>query len=222
MIPLWIEYVKGTTVMVRKEGIAARRLSQSIPLHGAIMKAPIRTRGTEVATRGMELNKGVKNADTRKRPEITRAERPVFAPSTMPALLSLAIMTGLVPMTAPDIVAMAALEKMHWLLGTCPSCSRPAIPIKPYWTPAKSKRATNNSTILPKIMAWSLPLPGSQQEKSSKKPASYLGRLKTPNGASESPVLHAQTDMRQMPTRRAPCSLLTSIAEIKQNPMRAR
>mmetsp|Transcript_77665 Transcript_77665/g.186336 ORF Transcript_77665/g.186336 Transcript_77665/m.186336 type:complete len:219 (-) Transcript_77665:870-1526(-) len=172
MMPLWMEYVNGTTVIVRKDGIAARRLSQSMPLHGAIMKAPIRTSGTEVATRGMQLSTGVRKAEATKRAATTTADSPVRAPSTIPALLSLAMITGLVPSTAPHIVEMAALEKIDLLLGTFPSSRSPAMPIRPYCTPARSKRATKSRIDAPRTMACILPLPGSQQEKSIRATAS--------------------------------------------------
>mmetsp|Transcript_95271 Transcript_95271/g.171989 ORF Transcript_95271/g.171989 Transcript_95271/m.171989 type:complete len:265 (+) Transcript_95271:271-1065(+) len=175
IIPLWIEYVNGTTVMVKKDGMAARRSSQSMPRQGAIIKAPMRTNGTAVATCGMDPRRGARKADTKKSTETVTAARPVRAPSIIPALLSLAMITGLVPSSAPTIVPTAALVKIEVLLGTVPFFSSPAMPIRPYWTPAKSKSATKRRTKLPTIMQGSLGLPGAHAEKSTLKAVSNLG-----------------------------------------------
>mmetsp|Transcript_25713 Transcript_25713/g.74383 ORF Transcript_25713/g.74383 Transcript_25713/m.74383 type:complete len:375 (+) Transcript_25713:486-1610(+) len=221
MIPEWIEYVKGTTVTVRNDGIATRRLSQSMARMGDIMKAPMRTRGTAVATCGIELSSGVMKADTKKSTDTTKAERPVLAPSMMPALLSFAIITGLVPSRAPHIVPSAALQKIEVLLGTDPFRSRPAISNRPYCTPARSKRATKNRTKLPMTMPWSFPLPGIQPEKSTQNAASDLGTETSPWGASPRPMNQEMTAIELIPISRAPWTPFTSMAEMRANPATA-
>mmetsp|Transcript_34852 Transcript_34852/g.63474 ORF Transcript_34852/g.63474 Transcript_34852/m.63474 type:complete len:211 (+) Transcript_34852:564-1196(+) len=208
--------------MVKKEGIAARRLSQSTPEHGAIMKAPIRTSGTEVATRGMELSSGLMKAETTKRKDTTQAESPVRAPSTIPALLSFAMITGLVPRSAPDMVPRAALEKMDLLLGTSPSFSSLAMPIKPNCTPARSNSATKSMTTVPTSMPMNFGPPGVQAEKSIRKAPPKSGQLKTPEGGGESSVHQAHSDIAIMPRMRAPCTLFTSMAEMRTKPARAK
>mmetsp|Transcript_95708 Transcript_95708/g.270861 ORF Transcript_95708/g.270861 Transcript_95708/m.270861 type:complete len:217 (+) Transcript_95708:191-841(+) len=125
-IPMCILY--GTTKITTKEGIATRRLSQAILRHGSIINTPVRTIGAAAAMSGMELNKGVKKADNRKSADTTTAERPVRAPSMMPALLSFAITKGLVPSSAPTIVPTATPETMPLLPGTPSNLKRPAIP----------------------------------------------------------------------------------------------
>mmetsp|Transcript_64107 Transcript_64107/g.198484 ORF Transcript_64107/g.198484 Transcript_64107/m.198484 type:complete len:337 (-) Transcript_64107:307-1317(-) len=187
------------------------------------MKAPMRTSGTAVATCGTAPSSGDRNAETRKSKETTTAERPVRAPSTMPALLSFAMITGLVPKRAPTIVPTAALEKMEVLLGTVPPRSKPAMPKSPYCTPARSNSATKSITRLPRTRLWSLPLPGTQPEKSTAKAASNLGMETAACGGSEMPRSQEVPAMSQMPMRRAPWTPpLTSIAEMAQKPGIAR
>mmetsp|Transcript_53481 Transcript_53481/g.148247 ORF Transcript_53481/g.148247 Transcript_53481/m.148247 type:complete len:378 (+) Transcript_53481:492-1625(+) len=222
-MPEWIEYVNGTTVSVRKDGIATRRLSQLMPRTGDIMKAPMRTSGTAVATCGTAASSGAKNAESRKSADTTTAEKPVRAPSMMPALLSFAMITGLVPKSAPTMVPIAELEKMEVLLGTVPSCSKPAMPSRPYCTPARSNSATKSSTRLPMHRPWSLPFPGTQPEKSTANAASNLGTETAASGASVIPKAQEQPAMSQMPMSSAPCTPpLTSIAEMTQKPAIAR
>mmetsp|Transcript_86927 Transcript_86927/g.218823 ORF Transcript_86927/g.218823 Transcript_86927/m.218823 type:complete len:279 (-) Transcript_86927:769-1605(-) len=223
MMPVWMEYVKGTTVIVRKLGMATRRLSQSMPRHGAIMKAPIKTSGTAVATCGTALRSGPMKADKKKRMATTIAIKPVLAPSTIPALLSLAMITGLVPSSAPAMVPSPADAKMEVLLGTPPSRKRPAMPIKPYCTPARSKRATKSMTRLPINMAGSFPLPGAQASKLTAKEESNRGIETRPAGGSARPTHQAQMAMAQMPIKSAPwISPTTNMAEMRQNPASAK
>lgn len=97
------------------------RLLNGGPRQGAIINAPMSTRGTEVATRGMELSTGVRNAcvatcrlsrrrtEATKRHATTMADRPVRAPSMIPALLSFAMITGLVPKSAPHLGVLLGL-----------------------------------------------------------------------------------------------------------------
>mmetsp|Transcript_57211 Transcript_57211/g.185940 ORF Transcript_57211/g.185940 Transcript_57211/m.185940 type:complete len:319 (-) Transcript_57211:721-1677(-) len=223
MMPLWMEYVNGTTVIVRKAGMATRKLSQSMPRQGAIMKAPISTSGTAVATCGMALRTGPMKAERKKRIATTTAMSPVFAPSTMPALLSFAMITGLVPSMAPTIVERPAAEKIEALLGTFPSFSRPAMPMRPYCTPAMSKRATKSMAVEPINMAVRLPLTGSQAAKLTMNVESNLGKSRMPAGGSARPKIQAQPAMAQMPMSIAPwTSPTTNMAEIRRKPASAK
>mmetsp|Transcript_111142 Transcript_111142/g.313600 ORF Transcript_111142/g.313600 Transcript_111142/m.313600 type:complete len:289 (+) Transcript_111142:332-1198(+) len=222
-MPLWMEYVNGTTVIVRNAGIAVRRLSQSMLQHGAIMKAPMRTKGTAVATCGTARSSGVMNAEKTKSTETTKADKPVFAPSIIPALLSFAMMTGLVPRRAPAMVLMPALAKMVLLLGTAPSSNSCAIPNKPYCTPAMSNKDTNSNTSVPQTMGISLPPPGAHAEKSKQKAASNLGNESTPLGGGARPRIQAQMAIPQIPRRSAPCMCCpTRSAEMAHIPPRDR
>mmetsp|Transcript_116719 Transcript_116719/g.341707 ORF Transcript_116719/g.341707 Transcript_116719/m.341707 type:complete len:353 (-) Transcript_116719:267-1325(-) len=203
--------------------MATRRLSQLMPWTGDIMKAPISTSGTAVATCGTALNTGPRKAEMRKSTATTTAERPVLAPSTIPALLSFAMITGLVPRSEPTMVPTAAAEKMEALLGTAPSFSSPAIPKSPYCTPARSNKATNSSTRLPMIMPLSLPLPGTQPLKSTAKAASNLGTENAAWGGSAISRTQEVAAMSQMPMSRAPCTPpFTSIAEMAAKPSMAK
>mmetsp|Transcript_8604 Transcript_8604/g.24616 ORF Transcript_8604/g.24616 Transcript_8604/m.24616 type:complete len:302 (-) Transcript_8604:510-1415(-) len=209
--------------MVRNEGMATRRLSQSMPLHGDIMNAPMSTSGTAVATWGTALSKGPMKAERANSTATVTAMRPVLAPSTMPALLSLAMMTGLVPRRDPTIVASPALAKIEVLRGTAPSFSSPAMPMRPYCTPARSKSATKRKTRVPTTIPVSFPLPGAQASKLMDRVAPNSGRATIPAGGGASPVAQAQKAMSQMPTSIAPGTPPdASIAEIAQKPARAR
>mmetsp|Transcript_21018 Transcript_21018/g.42263 ORF Transcript_21018/g.42263 Transcript_21018/m.42263 type:complete len:208 (+) Transcript_21018:435-1058(+) len=205
------------------EGMATRKLSQSMPRTGAIMKAPMRTSGTAVATWGTALSRGPMKAESKKSAATTTAIRPVLAPSTMPALLSLAMMTGLVPNTAPTIVARPELAKMEVLLGTVSCLNKPAMPIKPYCTPAKSNNATNNKTAVPTSMATSGFPPSVHAAKLMTKAESNLGIETTADGGSASPTTQLAMAMSQMPMSIAPGILpMTNTAEIIKKPASAR
>mmetsp|Transcript_2104 Transcript_2104/g.5675 ORF Transcript_2104/g.5675 Transcript_2104/m.5675 type:complete len:353 (+) Transcript_2104:577-1635(+) len=203
--------------------MATRKSSQLMPPTGDIMNAPMRTSGTAVATCGTAPRSGARKAEMRKRMDTTTAERPVRAPSTMPALLSLAMITGLVPKRAPTMVPTAALEKIDVLLGTVPPRNSPAMPKSPYWTPAKSKSATKSITRLLTMSPWSLPLPGRQLEKSTAKAASNLGMETIDCGGSAMPRTQELPAISQMPISKAPWTpFFTSIAEMAQKPATAR
>mmetsp|Transcript_122516 Transcript_122516/g.357753 ORF Transcript_122516/g.357753 Transcript_122516/m.357753 type:complete len:211 (-) Transcript_122516:1101-1733(-) len=125
VMPWWME--RGTSMIVTKEGMAMRMLFQAMLLLGSIMKAPVMTSGAAAARSGMAVRRGVRKAESANSTAMVTAERPVLAPSRMPALLSFAMTSGLVPSRPATMVPSAEPTMMKRLRGTAPCRRRPAM-----------------------------------------------------------------------------------------------
>mmetsp|Transcript_33743 Transcript_33743/g.100202 ORF Transcript_33743/g.100202 Transcript_33743/m.100202 type:complete len:304 (+) Transcript_33743:149-1060(+) len=214
IMPLWIEC--GTRVMVRKQGIATRRLSHAMLRLGSIMKAPMRISGAAAAMSGTDASRGVVNADIKKSSEVTTEDMPVRAPSMIPALLSLAMISGPTPRSAATIVAMPTLACCRLLSGTLPLLRRPPMLYKPYCTPVMSKIAMKSMARVPSIKGPTVCFLN-QPEKSRVSTVSNDGDAKIWSGGLKMPQTQLPMAIREMLSSRAPSTrTLTRMAETMQ------
>mmetsp|Transcript_4523 Transcript_4523/g.13096 ORF Transcript_4523/g.13096 Transcript_4523/m.13096 type:complete len:375 (+) Transcript_4523:99-1223(+) len=207
-IPWWMEC--GIKVMAKKLGKPTRKLSQAMLRLGSIMNAPIKMRGAAAAKSGIEDSSGVMKAEHANNIATTTADKPVRAPSKMPALLSLAMTNGPEPNKEPRMEARAVLATMLELRGTTPCRRRPAMLNKPYCTPTMSEIATKSITAVPMANLPILGEPGNQPEKSMVKAMSKRGRAKGKSGGLKYPVAQLAMATKVMLTRSAPLTRATT------------
>mmetsp|Transcript_23688 Transcript_23688/g.34444 ORF Transcript_23688/g.34444 Transcript_23688/m.34444 type:complete len:255 (-) Transcript_23688:629-1393(-) len=126
-IPLEMLKVNGMSVAVTNAGIASIMSSQSMFRLSPIIIVPIKIRIGAVATWGTSPKSGARNRLRAKKTPVTSADRPVRAPSLIPAAVSTPMMMGVQPSGAAMTVPMELATNPQVLPGVLPSsCIRPA------------------------------------------------------------------------------------------------
>ncbi|SCI93347.1 Uncharacterised protein [uncultured Butyricicoccus sp.] len=99
-----------------------------------------------VANEGIAVKIGANRVDTRNRPAVTRAVRPVRPPTATPEADSTNVVVVEVPSTAPAEVAIASDSRAGLMRGSLPSLSSiSALVATPISVPRVSKISTNRN-----------------------------------------------------------------------------
>ena len=122
-IPSDIEYAKGIIIIVKNAGIASVKSSKSISFIGSIINSPTKTNALAVTAGVIIENNGAKNNAKKNINAVDTAVSPVLPPSATPAALSTKVLTVLVPIQAPKVVAIASANKAFFTFGTFPFSS---------------------------------------------------------------------------------------------------
>ena len=108
-------------MMQTNAGTASAKFVKSIFVTEPIIITPTRISTGAVAALGIERKSGAKTSATRKHIAVTNAVSPLRPPSLTPVALSANVVTVLVPITAPRVVARASTKKACLRRGILPS-----------------------------------------------------------------------------------------------------
>mmetsp|Transcript_97166 Transcript_97166/g.231226 ORF Transcript_97166/g.231226 Transcript_97166/m.231226 type:complete len:251 (-) Transcript_97166:612-1364(-) len=208
-MPAEMEYASGVMQIVKKAGRASRKSPKSMSLTGPIIMLPTKTRQGAVASGGMSSITGTKVGESMKSTAVVTAQSPVRPPSWTPAAVSLWMMTGLVPITAPRPVLKALPKYPYFAPGRKPLLSRrPACCPMPCCTPAVSNTTMKRrqSTAVPN--SWGFSNIGVKSK------SKICGRSAPAESPAEGwfglgkPRRCEATAVKQMPSSKAPVTFL--------------
>ena len=123
-------------------GIASEKSLKLISTTDDIIITPTSTSTGAVAADGIERNNGAKKSEAKKQRPHTNAVNPLRPPCSTPAALSTNVVTVLVPITAPVVVANASTMNACLRRGILPFLIMPARVVTPMRVPMVSKRST--------------------------------------------------------------------------------
>lgn len=124
-----MEYDKVIITMMKKEGMAISTSFQSILMIFSIMDKPTKIKIGAIAAIGTQATNGAKNKEMPKHKAADTAVKPVLPPTSIPILLSIKVVTLLVPRREPMIVVVESqIKAFSRFLGIFPSLSILNIP----------------------------------------------------------------------------------------------
>ena len=159
-----------------------------MPVTALIIRNPTNTRAGAVAKPGIEMKRGEKIRDMRKRSPVTTEERPVRPPAETPEELSTKVVVVEVPRTAPAVVAIASARSAGRIRGSFPSLSSiSALSAHPMSVPRVSKTSTKRNANMITMKSRTLKLAKAASEKHAPKvcPMDAKEKSAKPEGSVE-------------------------------------
>lgn len=108
-------------IMQINAGTASAKFAKSIFVTDSIIITPTMISTGAVAALGIDRNSGAKISAARKHSDVTAAVMPLRPPSLTPVALSAKVVTVLVPIIEPSVVAIASTINASLRRGILPS-----------------------------------------------------------------------------------------------------